>query len=126
MGTTTTDLNTSTVINSTWQLELHYKMVNNKNSVIVALLVGTLAAVALASPSKRYFGSQSGGFGGVGCVGSVGGFGNSGLGAGLGVGHGVGGGLGVGGSSGSCRYWCKTPQGQAYCCEGAIEPIALP
>merc|ERR1712198_704451 len=132
MGTTITNLNTSTVINSTWQLEHYYMMVNNKNSVMVALLVGSLAAVAIASPSKRYFGSQSGGFGSaggfgsVGGVGSVGGFGNLGLGAGLGVGHGVGGGLGVGGSSGSCRYWCKTPQGQAYCCEGANEPIALP
>merc|ERR1712198_393457 len=118
MGTTITDLNTSRVINSTWQLEHYYRMVNNKNSVMVALLVGSLATVALAS--TRYHGSHSGGFGGVG------GFGNSGLGAGLGVGHGVGGGLGVGGSSGSCRYWCKTPQGQAYCCEGANEPIALP
>merc|ERR1712198_306392 len=138
MGTTITNLNTSRVINSTWQLEHYYIMVNNKNSVMVALLVGSLATVALATPSTRYHGSHSGGSGGVGGfggvgglrgvggLGGVGGFGNSGLGAGLGVGHGVGGGLGVGGSSGSCRYWCKTPQGQAYCCEGANEPIALP
>merc|ERR1712198_639707 len=137
MGTTITNLNTSRVINSTWQLEHYYIMVNNKNSVMVALLVGSLATVALASPSTRYHGSHSGGFGsvggfggaggfgGVGGVGGLGAFGNLGLGAGLGVGHGVGGGLGVGGSSGSCRYWCKTPQGQAYCCEGANEPIAL-
>merc|ERR1712198_64433 len=130
MGTTITDLITSRVINSTWQLEHYYIMVNNKNSVMVALLVGSLATVALAS--TRYHGSHSGGFGGVGGVGGVGGlggvggFGNLGLGAGLGVGHGVGGRLGAGGSSGSCRYWCKTPQGQAYCCEGANEPIALP
>merc|ERR1712142_942812 len=24
----------------------------------------------------------------------------------------------VGGGSASCRRWCRTPQGQAYCCEG--------
>ena len=24
-------------------------------------------------------------------------------------------------SSSSCRFWCKTPQGQAYCCENANE-----
>merc|ERR1712198_240504 len=117
MGTTITDLITSRVINSTWQLEHYYIMVNNKNSVMVALLVGSLATVALASPSTRYHGSHSGGFGSVGGFGGAGGFGGVG---------GVGGGLGVGGSSGSCRYWCKTPQGQAYCCEGANEPIALP
>ncbi|CAL4149818.1 unnamed protein product, partial [Meganyctiphanes norvegica] len=23
------------------------------------------------------------------------------------------------GSSGDCRYWCRTPQGQAYCCENS-------
>ncbi|XP_066973251.1 uncharacterized protein [Macrobrachium rosenbergii] len=22
----------------------------------------------------------------------------------------------------TCRYWCRTPQGQAYCCEGIDEP----
>ncbi|XP_063611456.1 uncharacterized protein LOC134785105 [Penaeus indicus] len=21
-----------------------------------------------------------------------------------------------------CRYWCRTPEGQAYCCEGAQQP----
>ncbi|XP_076050758.1 uncharacterized protein LOC143031148 [Oratosquilla oratoria] len=25
-------------------------------------------------------------------------------------------------SSASCRYWCKTPEGQAYCCEGENQP----
>merc|ERR1712142_933421 len=30
----------------------------------------------------------------------------------------------VGGGSASCRRWCRTPQGQAYCCEGANEPIS--
>merc|ERR1719435_109306 len=23
----------------------------------------------------------------------------------------------------SCRRWCRTPQGQAYCCEGGNEPL---
>ncbi|XP_076040699.1 uncharacterized protein LOC143024997 [Oratosquilla oratoria] len=22
----------------------------------------------------------------------------------------------------TCRYWCKTPEGQAYCCEGSNRP----
>ncbi|KAK7069150.1 hypothetical protein SK128_007990 [Halocaridina rubra] len=34
------------------------------------------------------------------------------------------GGGGYGGSSASCRYWCRTPEGQAYCCEGNNEPVA--
>merc|ERR1712002_56817 len=51
-----------------------------------------------------------------------GGLGN-GIAGGLGGGFGVGLGGGLGGaSSSSCRYWCRTPQGQAYCCEGANEP----
>merc|ERR1739842_222316 len=25
--------------------------------------------------------------------------------------------------SASCRRWCRTPQGQAYCCEGGNEPL---
>nr|ACU25385.1 crustin 4 [Panulirus japonicus] len=28
----------------------------------------------------------------------------------------------VPGQSSSCRYWCRTPQGQAYCCENASRP----
>nr|ACU25382.1 crustin 1 [Panulirus japonicus] len=44
------------------------------------------------------------------------------------IGHGSGGGVhggvhgGVPGQSSSCRYWCRTPQGQAYCCENAAKP----
>ncbi|XP_071533049.1 uncharacterized protein [Panulirus ornatus] len=26
------------------------------------------------------------------------------------------------GQGSSCRYWCRTPQGQAYCCENASNP----
>ena len=99
-----------------------------------SLLVTTLAAtVALASQSRHYgnlggnFGSAGLGVGGLGLGGGVG-IGNglggiSGVG-GLGGGYGVGGGLGS--SSGSCRYWCRTPQGQAYCCEGGNEVASLP
>ncbi|KAF2367912.1 WAP-type 'four-disulfide core' domain [Trinorchestia longiramus] len=29
------------------------------------------------------------------------------------------------GSSG-CRYWCKTPEGQAYCCESSSQPAKHP
>ncbi|XP_064115798.1 elastin-like [Macrobrachium nipponense] len=24
-----------------------------------------------------------------------------------------------------CRYWCRTPQGQAYCCENVLQPQSL-
>merc|ERR1712198_758627 len=34
--------------------------------------------------------------------------------------------LGFGGGGGfgdaGCRYWCRTPEGQAYCCEGNQQP----
>merc|ERR1711970_47057 len=67
---------------------------------------------------------MGGGVGGLGAVGGLGGTGGiSGVG-GLGGGYGVGGGLGS--SSGSCRYWGRTPQGQAYCCEGGNEVASLP
>jgi len=60
------------------------------------------------------FGGVNTGFGGV----------NPGFG---GVNSAVGGGYGSSGSSsGSCRYWCRTPQGQAYCCEGGNEVASLP
>ncbi|CAL4102886.1 unnamed protein product, partial [Meganyctiphanes norvegica] len=36
------------------------------------------------------------------------------------------GGGGFAGFSGSCRYWCRTPQGQAYCCEGGNQPVSRP
>merc|ERR1712198_640188 len=94
-------------------------MVNNKNSVMVALLVGSLATVALAS--TRYHGSHSGSFGGVGSVGGVGGFGGSG---GFG---GVGGVGGVGVGHVSCKNWCKGPSGQYQCCDdiklGTCPPV---
>ncbi|XP_068230693.1 uncharacterized protein [Palaemon carinicauda] len=36
------------------------------------------------------------------------------------------GGLIGGGLSQTCRRWCRTPEGQAYCCEGNNEPETLP
>ena len=45
----------------------------------------------------------------------------SALGGALGGGFGgsLGGGYGGAAPSSGCRYWCRTPQGQAYCCEGS-------
>merc|ERR1712142_1190713 len=72
-------------------------------------------------------GFGQGGFQG-GFQGGVGGFPGVGGGSQGGVGGfpgGIGGGVvGGGGGSASCRRWCRTPQGQAYCCEGANEPIS--
>ena len=76
-------------------------------------------------------GIHGGGIHGGGLHGGVGTFPGVGVGGGFpGVGVGVGGGFpgigvgvvgGVGHGSGArpatCRYWCKTPEGQAYCCE---------
>merc|ERR1711872_383228 len=118
------------------------------------LLLAATTAIALAKntnkPNKRFFGglgglgNHGGGYGvGGGFGNNLGGFGGSlngigaGIGAGLGVGGpGFGGGLGVGGiggglgglpsSSGSCRYWCRTPQGQSYCCESGQDLPSLP
>lgn len=81
------------------------------------------AAAALAADTRH----------GIGVVGV--GTGAGGLIAGIGVGHGGGvvGGVGVVGGHGdlaggskSCRYWCKTPQNQAYCCEDGHDPVSQP
>ncbi|XP_068244841.1 uncharacterized protein [Palaemon carinicauda] len=68
----------------------------------------------------------------------VGGFGSSfgvntglgGFGGGFGVNQGFGGvnpgfvnpGFGSVAPPSTCRYWCRTPQGQAYCCENINQP----
>merc|ERR1712014_478339 len=87
-----------------------------------------VATVALASETRHY-GNNLGGAGlSQGFGGSIGaGLGGAGAVLGLSgsVGAGLGGGYG-GSSSGSCRYWCRTPQGQAYCCEGGNEVASLP
>merc|ERR1712180_259458 len=103
-------------------------------------MVVAYAAIAYAKdkPNKRFFGGLGGGayegqqFGGAAGLGSLGlafgsltgglnGLGGNGIGTiggglnGVGGGYGIAGGLGgvggVGSSSGSCRYWCRTPQG---------------
>ncbi|XP_066969321.1 uncharacterized PE-PGRS family protein PE_PGRS54-like [Macrobrachium rosenbergii] len=87
--------------------------------------------------SSRFFDVGLGGGIGGGIGGGFGGFGGlGGIGAGLGALGGLGGFGGLGGLGGiggiggigavrppsDCRYWCRTPQGQAYCCESALEP----
>merc|ERR1711970_341283 len=38
-----------------------------------------------------------------------------------------GGNPGIGGPvTGGCRYWCRTPQGQAYCCENSNQAASCP
>jgi len=69
-------------------------------------------------------GPIGGGLNGVGGLG-VGGYGNGGGIGGVGDLGGVGG-LGGVASSGSCRYWCRTPQGQSYCCESGQDLPSLP
>ncbi|XP_042219299.1 uncharacterized protein LOC121864278 [Homarus americanus] len=61
-------------------------------------------------------GHPTGGFGGVSPIGGFGGVSPIG-----GFGGGLGGGSPVNPPSG-CRYWCRTPKGQAYCCENVNEP----
>ncbi|CAL4114881.1 unnamed protein product [Meganyctiphanes norvegica] len=101
------------------------------------LLVATIVTAAIAGDT-RYYGSNLGGAGlglggsvgaghglggvGVGGIGGIGGIGGLGV---VGIG-GVGVGGSYGSSSGSCRYWCRTPQGQAYCCEDGNEVASLP
>ncbi|XP_068230644.1 ATP-dependent RNA helicase glh-2-like [Palaemon carinicauda] len=68
------------------------------------------------------------GFGGGGFGGNPG-FGGGGFGGNPGFGGGGfgGGGLGgFGGASQTCRRWCRTPEGQAYCCESNNEPDTIP
>ncbi|XP_064100947.1 ATP-dependent RNA helicase glh-1-like [Macrobrachium nipponense] len=56
------------------------------------------------------------GFGGV----------NPGFGGSFGGGINPGFGGGFGGVSQTCRRWCRTPEGQAYCCETNNEPDTIP
>ncbi|XP_068230683.1 ATP-dependent RNA helicase glh-2-like [Palaemon carinicauda] len=91
----------------------------------------TVAAFAKDKENKgntRFFGGFNPDFGG-GLNQGFGGF-NPGFGSGFGGGFGginpgFGGGFG-GGVSQTCRRWCRTPEGQAYCCESNNEPETLP
>ncbi|XP_071552779.1 uncharacterized protein [Panulirus ornatus] len=94
----------------------------------MVLLVASLAAVVLTADVRRSAGTKAGLIAGV--VGVSGGA-EHGRGHGQEQGHGVdvavvavaGGGSG---SSGGCRYWCKTPRGQSYCCEDGNEFPSYP
>ncbi|XP_063602395.1 uncharacterized protein LOC134778534 isoform X1 [Penaeus indicus] len=87
---------------------------NSIKAVIVCCFV-----VAVSAGVDRNRGGQGsnrflpGGFGGVHGGGLFGG----GIHGGSGI---IGGGISNGPSE--CRYWCKTPEGQAYCCETVHEP----
>nr|QOL09955.1 type IIa crustin cruIIa-1 [Penaeus vannamei] len=109
-------------------------------SVIVLCCVLAASSADERRGSNRFFtggfnnGFGGGGFGGGGFGGSGfgGGFGSSGFGGvggfqGGGIGGfpgGVGGFPGAGISQGSsgCRYWCRNPENQVYCCETDLEP----
>jgi len=105
---------------------------NPHSNAFVTLLVGALVATVALAANTRHYGNNIGNAGlGQGFGGNIGaGFGLGGVGAGLSLGGsagaGLGGGYGGSSSSGSCRYWCRTPQGQAYCCEGGNEVASLP
>ncbi|XP_027238759.1 uncharacterized protein [Penaeus vannamei] len=101
-------------------------------------------AQAGEGPSTRFLPGLGGGLGGGFNPGFnpgfVGGFGNGIHGGfGHGFGNGFGGGFGgapVGGLLGGglvgapatsgCRFWCRTPHGQAYCCENVNQPHSIP
>ncbi|KAK7087036.1 hypothetical protein SK128_016989 [Halocaridina rubra] len=90
-----------------------------------ALIITTcFAAVAFAQDSSSSDSSNSDKPGtrflGSGLVGGLLGGLNNGLGGG--VAPGFGGGAPGFGASQTCRYWCRTPQGQAYCCEDNNQP----
>ncbi|XP_068230687.1 uncharacterized protein [Palaemon carinicauda] len=71
--------------------------------------------------SPGFGGGINQGFGGGFNSGFGGGF-NPGFGGGFNTGFGG----GFGGLSQTCRRWCRSPQGQAYCCESNNEPETLP
>merc|ERR1712179_470538 len=91
---------------------------SNPNTRIFGL--GNLVGGALTALTGGGHGHHQGGFN-QGHHGVV----NPGFNQGFNGGGVIGGGvIGGGGGSASCRRWCRTPQGQAYCCEGANEPIS--
>ena len=102
-----------------------------KNTLIVMVLA--FAAVSSAFPKEKSDSNKRGLFNifnnlGGGNLGvnpgsyvdrpTFGGNFNAGFNGGLNSGFGG----GVAKPSSGCRYWCRTPQGQAYCCEGENEP----
>ncbi|XP_037772611.1 uncharacterized protein LOC119568230 [Penaeus monodon] len=106
---------------------------NSIKSVIVCCLLVTVSA----GVDRRRGGQGSnrflpGGFAGAHGGGLLnGGFNGGGIHGGIHGGGIHGGGIhsgsaiigsGISNSPSECRYWCKTPEGQAYCCETVHEP----
>ncbi|XP_037797654.1 uncharacterized protein LOC119592820 [Penaeus monodon] len=99
-------------------------MVSEKSSVTAAVLVVSLAALALASETRHYAPNTGvlegvGGLHGAGVVGGVGhglsdGLGHA-LGAGLSLGHDLDSAVGLGYAN--CKNWCKAPTGKYECCD---------
>ncbi|XP_066986802.1 ATP-dependent RNA helicase glh-2-like isoform X2 [Macrobrachium rosenbergii] len=82
---------------------------NQGNTRIFGGLLGSLAA---GLNNALGGGHNHGGFSGA----------NHGFGGGINPGFGG----GFGGVSNTCRRWCRTPEGQAYCCETNNEPDTIP
>ncbi|XP_066986800.1 ATP-dependent RNA helicase glh-2-like isoform X1 [Macrobrachium rosenbergii] len=94
---------------------------NQGNTRIFGGLLGSLAA---GLNNALGGGHNHGGFSGAnhGFGGGI----NPGFGGGFGGGINPGFGGGFGGVSNTCRRWCRTPEGQAYCCETNNEPDTIP
>ncbi|XP_037772780.1 small cysteine and glycine repeat-containing protein 2-like [Penaeus monodon] len=97
-------------------------------SVVILCCVLAAASANNGRGSNRFF---TGGFGGGLNSGFGGGFGGGFPGAGGFQGGGFPGGFGgIGGFPGAgisqgssqCRYWCRNPENQVYCCETDLEP----
>ncbi|XP_064100946.1 keratin, type I cytoskeletal 14-like [Macrobrachium nipponense] len=94
---------------------------NNANSNTRLFGGGGLLGGLVAGANQALGGALNPGFGGGFNQGFGGGF-NQGFGGGINPGFGG----GFGGLSQTCRRWCRTPEGQAYCCESNNEPDTLP
>ncbi|XP_068219254.1 uncharacterized protein [Palaemon carinicauda] len=99
-------------------------------SFLVLPLIGAALVAGLPQKEKTRITNFGAGAAGHGALGHGGGI-ISGVAPGNGGYGGIAGGIGVGPSiipggglaaPATCRYWCRTPQGQAYCCEGGNEP----
>ena len=94
-------------------IHLNFKYFNSRIllQMMKLVLLCVVGVVVADQGNTRFFGlgNLGGGLGhqGIGGVGGIGGIGGSG---------------GAVGGSSTCRYWCKNPQGQAYCCEGNNQP----
>nr|BBD52151.1 crustin 7 [Penaeus japonicus] len=95
-----------------------------KVAILCCLLVA-VSADADADANRRRGGGRRGSgrfFGGGGFPGVGGHFPGGGFPGGHFPGGGFPGSQFPGGGSSQCRRWCRTPEGQAYCCESAHQP----